>query len=171
MKYALTYGIISGILAISGLTAGIELGDFHSLWFGYLVMLVALTLLFVGMKRFRDVERGGVIKFLPAFGLGVGIALVAAIAYVAGFEAYLAATNYTFFDDFIAGQMREAQAAGLTGAALAAKAAEFEDMRVMLQNPLARMALVAIEILPVGLVVALVSAALLRNPKFMRSAG
>lgn len=171
MKYVLTYGILAGLIAISGLTAGIVFAGQHSLMFGYLIMLVALTLVFVGVKRFRDVERGGVIKFLPAFAIGLAIAVVAAIAYVAGFEAYLAATDYRFFDEFIADQMRQQQAAGLTGAALAAKAAEFEDMRVIFQNPLARMGMTAIEILPVGFLVALVSAALLRNPRFLRSAG
>ncbi len=28
-------------------------------------MLVALTFIFVGVKRYRDVELGGVIKFVP----------------------------------------------------------------------------------------------------------
>ena len=46
--------------------AGHDSGVFGTVWFGYLVMLVALTFIFVGVKRYRDVERGGGIKFLPA---------------------------------------------------------------------------------------------------------
>ena len=64
--------------------AGIALSDsrsfFSSEWFGYLVMLVALTFIFVGVKRHRDVERGGVIKFGPAFAMGLGIAAAAGAA-------------------------------------------------------------------------------------------
>ena len=67
MKYALMYGTLSGSVVIATLMAGLALSDqqsfFSSEWFGYLVMLVALTFIFVGVKRYRDVERGGVIKF------------------------------------------------------------------------------------------------------------
>ena len=70
MKYALTYGLLSGFVIIVTMLAGITLSDngsfFSSEWFGYLVMLVALTFIFVGVKRYRDVERGGVIRFLSA---------------------------------------------------------------------------------------------------------
>ena len=69
MKYALTYGLLSGFVIIVTMIAGIALSGsgsfFSSEWFGYLVMLVALTFIFVGVKRYRDVERGGVIKFGP----------------------------------------------------------------------------------------------------------
>jgi hypothetical protein len=35
---------------------------------------------------------GGVIKFLPAFGLGLLVSLIAGIAYALGWEIYLATT-------------------------------------------------------------------------------
>ena len=51
------------------------------------------------MKRYRDVERGGVIKFLPAFALGLGIAVCAGIAYACVWEAYLAFYKTSVPDD------------------------------------------------------------------------
>ena len=60
-----------------------------SLWFGYLVMLVALSLIFVGVKRYRDSQCGGVINFGPAFVLGLAIAAVAALVYALVWESYL----------------------------------------------------------------------------------
>ena len=39
---------------------------------GYLTMIIVLSLIFVGIKRYRDKDLGGVIKFLPALGLGAG---------------------------------------------------------------------------------------------------
>ena len=48
MRYALTYGLLSGFVIIVTMITGIVLSDqksfFSSEWFGYLVMLVALTL-------------------------------------------------------------------------------------------------------------------------------
>ena len=43
---------------------------------GYAIMLVALTAVFLGVKHYRDKEKGGVIRFLPALGVGLGISAV-----------------------------------------------------------------------------------------------
>ena len=40
---------------------------------GYLIMLAALSLVFVAVKRQRDAAQGGVIKFFPALGMGLAI--------------------------------------------------------------------------------------------------
>lgn len=167
MKYALTYGLISGVIVIAVMLAGIELGGQHSMAFGYLVMLVGLTLVFAGVKRYRDVEKGGVIGFRPAFMMGLGIAVVASIAYVAAFELYLAATDYTFMDGYVAAIRQQREAEGVAAAAIAIEMAEMEAMRGYFDNPLLRLPMVFLEIFPVGLLVALVSAALLRNPRLL----
>lgn len=171
LRYALSYGTLSGLIIIIVLIAGIGLSDrvsiFSTMWFGYLVMLVAMTFVFVGMKRFRDVERGGVIRFGQAFALGLGIAVVASLVYVAVWEVYLALTHYAFMDQYIAGILKAKQAAGVTGAALAAESAKLEEMRIQYRNPLFRLPMTFLEIFPVGLVVALVAAGLLRNPRFL----
>lgn len=173
IRYAATYGLLSGIVIIAIIITGLQLADrvnfTGSEWFGYLVMLSALSFIFVGVKRFRDVERGGVIGFGAAFGIGAAIAVVAALAYVMVWEAYLAMTDYAFMDQYIAGIRKAKQAAGLAGEALAREMAPMEEMRVQYRNPLFRLPMTFLEIAPVGLVVALVSAALLRNPRFLPS--
>jgi cytochrome c-type biogenesis protein CcmH/NrfF len=174
MKYALIYGLLSGSVIAAVITAGLllgpEFGFTHSLWFGYLVMLVALTFIFVGVKRYRDVERGGVIKFLPAFGMGLAIAIVAGIAYVCVWEAYQASTGYRFMDEYIAAMVRQRQAEGASAAAIAEFMREMEGMRVSYANPLFRLPMTFLEVFPVGLLVALISAALLRNPRLLPAA-
>jgi len=171
MKYALIYGTLSGLVIIATMMAGLLLTDgegfFSSIWFGYLVMIVALSFIFVGVKRYRDVERGGIIKFLPAFALGLGIAVVAALAYVIVWESYLAATDYVFMDDYVARIRAAREAAGVPADAVAKEMAGYETMRVQYRNPLIRIPMTFLEIFPVGLLVALVSAALLRNPRLL----
>jgi hypothetical protein len=172
MKYALIYGLLSGLVVAGVIVAGLAVGGhdsgiFGALWFGYLVMLVALSFIFVGVKRYRDVERGGVIKFLPAFGMGLAIAICAGIAYACVWEVYLASTGYRFMDDYIAAILRHHREAGESAAALASRAAELEPMRASYANPLFRFPMTFLEIFPVGLLVALFSAVLLRNPRLL----
>ena len=175
MKYALTYGLLSGFVIIATMLTGIVLSGqesfFSSEWFGYLVMLVALTFIFVGVKRYRDVERGGVIKFRPAFAMGLAIAAAAGVAYVAVWEVYLAVTDYAFMDEYIAGIIRARQAEGVSAAALPQEMAKLESLRANYANPLFRIPMTFLEIFPVGLLVSLVSALLLRNPKLLPAAG
>lgn len=169
-RYILIYGVISGAIAASVLTAGIALdlsNHATSLWFGYLVMLVALSLIFIGVKRYRDVDCGGVIRFGRAFLLGLGIAVVAGVVYVAVWETYLAVSGYDFMADYTKSILDGMRAEGASPAAIEAKAAEMRSMTEMLRNPLLRWPLTFSEIFPVGLLVALISAALLRNPKLL----
>jgi hypothetical protein len=171
LRYAATYGSLAGLAVIATIMAGIYLSArvhfLSSVWFGYLVMLVALTFIFVGVKRYRDIERGGVIRFLPAFGMGLAIAVIASLTYVLVWEAYLAATHYSFMDDYTAGILRAKRAAGVHGEALAREVAKLDALRAQYANPLFRLPMTFMEIFPVGLVVALVSAGLLRNPRVL----
>jgi hypothetical protein len=172
MKYALVYGLLSGFVVCAVLVTGLAIGGhdsgiFGTVWFGYLVMLVALTFIFVGVKRYRDVERGGVIKFLPAFLMGLAIAVFAGIAYVCVWEIYLASTGYRFMDEYVAAMIRHRQAEGASAAEMARVTADMESLRLSYANPLFRIPMTFLEIFPVGLIVALISAALLRNPRLL----
>lgn len=167
MKYAFVYGSIAGAIVIAAVdvAAAFSLpGHATSEWFGYLVMLVALSLIFIGVKRFRDIECGGVIGFGRALAVGVGIAAVAAIIYVIGWELYLALSGRDFIAEYSQGILDGMRAEGAAVGAIAAKAAEMDNFGEMYRNPVMRVPLTFIEIFPVGLLVALVSAALLRDP-------
>jgi Protein of unknown function (DUF4199) len=167
IRTILTYGLASGAVIIVGMLGAMKLEGGHgSVLTGYLIMLVALSVILIGVKQHRDRELGGVIKFTTAFLIGLGIAIAASVAYVAVWEAYLAMTHYTFMDDYTASMLAAKRAAGVTGAAYAKAVAEVEQMRRQYANPLYRLPETFIEIFPVGVLVALVSAGLLRNPKF-----
>lgn len=175
MTSTLRYSLIYGGLASTVLAAFIAVTAFlnhkvqwvATLAFGYSVMLVAMSFIFVGVKRYRDVERGGVIGFLPALGLALLIALIATIAYTLIWEMYLAATQYRFMDDYIASVLAKARASGKSAAEIARMSADLDGMRAMYANPLVRLSMTAMELAPVGLAVSLFSAALLRNPRLL----
>ena len=170
MRYALVYGSLSGAIVISILIATFAFGlpdHTHSLWFGYLVMLVALSMIFVGVKRYRDVECGGVVRFGRAFATGLGIAVVAGLIYMLGWELYLSMSGWNFMADYTADIIAQMRADGASPVAIQAKQSEMAEMAEMYANPLIRMPMTFAEIFPVGLIVAIVSAALLRNPRLL----
>ncbi|MEO1027922.1 MAG: DUF4199 family protein, partial [Pseudomonadota bacterium] len=96
------FGLISGLITI-GLTIGWTMLDSSGgplgVPIGYLIMFVAMSLIFVGVKQFRDVERGGVVRFGTASLVGLAIAVLAALVYAAVWEAYMALTDYAFVSD------------------------------------------------------------------------
>lgn len=167
LRYAATYGGIAGAIVISVMIAGFMMseGAHGSVWVGYLTMLVALSMIFVAVKRYRDRERGGVIKFWSAFGLGLATAAAAGVIYVAVWEVYLAATDYAFIDSYTESVIEKKKEEGLSDEALEKEAANMKALADNYGNPLFRLPMTFLEIFPVGLIVALISAAILRNPK------
>jgi hypothetical protein len=171
LRISLVFGSIAGLIVIAVLILGIvfpnALNHFNTEWFGYLVMIVALSLIFVGVKRYRDTELGGVIKFLPALGLGLGIAVVAGVIYVAMWEVYLASTGYQFMNRYADSMITAKKAHGLSGPALEAFIAQMNALKVQYDNPLFRLPMTFVEIFPVGAAIAVISAAILRFPKVL----
>ncbi len=170
LRIALIFGGLSGAVIITAMILGLTLaGDAGggSELVGYLIMLIALTLIFVGVKQYRDRDLGGVIKFSQAFLTGLSIAAVAAIVYVAIWEVYLTQTGSAFIDQYTTGVIEAKKEQGVTGEELEKLTAKMDEMRDQYANPMYRIPITFLEIFPVGLIVALVAAALLRNEKFM----
>ena len=170
-KITATYGVISGTIVILIMMLGLfasETGSFFSSEaFGYLIMMIALSMIFVGIKRYRDTELGGVIKFLPALGMGLAIAAIAGVMYVFVWEIYLLNTDYAFIKDYTAGIIENARVAGVNGSALEMKIAEMAEMEANYAKPYFRLPMTFLEIFPVGFIIALISAAVLRNPQIL----
>lgn len=64
-----------------------------------------------------------------------------------------------------------AKARGISEAEIAAELAKAQDFAKMYANPLFRMPITCTEILPVGILVSLISALMLRNSRFMPARG
>lgn len=134
---------------------------------GYLSMIVGLSFVFVGVKRYRDTELGGVIRFWPAFALGTAIALVASLFYVLSWEVYMWRTNYSFMAEYAAQSISAMKASGASASEVAQHAAETDAFARDYAKPLFRVAVTFSEIAPVALLVPLVTAALLRRSSFL----
>jgi hypothetical protein len=170
MRMILFYGFIAGLIVgmeMFLVTTSLPLEGPWSMVVGYLTMLVALSMVFIAIKRRRDLSQGGVIRFWPAFGMGLGISFVAGVLYVAAWEATVAYTHMDFASVYAQSVIAQAKAAGATGASLQKVVDQMQQFKVQYANPLYRWPMTFIEIFPVGVLVSLISAALLRNSRFM----
>ncbi|MEQ1499015.1 MAG: DUF4199 domain-containing protein [Novosphingobium sp.] len=169
-RLILVYGGIAGTVELILLALSMGLVSNHGglgMVLGYLSMLIAMSMVFVGVKRFRDEQQGGVIKFGKALLVGLGIAGIACLFYVLGWEAYMWSSDYSFMEKFTASELAKMQTAHASATEIAKFKAEMQGFAEMYADPVSRMLMTLMEISPVALLVPLLSAALLRNPRFM----
>jgi hypothetical protein len=166
-KIVLTFGLISGFI-ISVLTGGSlvfaeKFGSGHSLALGYTIMVASFLLIYFGIRSYRDHTLPGQISFGRAFACGVLITLITTVCYVVTWEVLYFNFMPHFMDSYFAAQIHKVQSTGLDSASTAAQVAAIQRSQQLYQNPLINMAYTFVEPLPVGLLITLISAALLRR--------
>ncbi|UTA67207.1 MULTISPECIES: DUF4199 domain-containing protein [Emticicia] len=166
------------IVLVSGLIAGLIVSTFMvcstaycyatqqfegSIWVGYASMLLAFSLVFVGIKNYRDKHKNGVISFGQAFKVGLLISLVASTVYVVVWTI----DYYVFVPDFMevysTRMIEKAKASGETAANIQEEIAMIQQSAGIYKSPLGVIAFTYFEILPVGLLVTLISALILKR--------
>jgi hypothetical protein len=172
-KIVLIFGIIAGIIVGAMLIISMPLYEKGILNFdngevlGYTTMVVALSMVFFGIKSYRDNKLQGVITFWKALKVGLLITAVAAVIYALSWEISYNTMTYNFMEKMTEHYINEMKAEGATEAELAASKAQMEAFSEYYENPVIRFAVTIIEILPVGIIISLLSAALLRKKEFL----
>ena len=166
-KTVLTFGLIAGLI-ISVLMGGSllladKIGTGHSMALGYTIMVASFLLIYFGIRSYRDNTLGGQISFGRAFTCGFLIALITTVCYVAMWEVLYFNFMPHFMDTYFAAQIHKVQSSGYDPATTAAKVAAIQRSQQLYPNPLVTMAYTFMEPLPVGLLITLISAALLRR--------
>ncbi|QOY91160.1 DUF4199 domain-containing protein [Paludibaculum fermentans] len=166
-KTVLTFGLIAGLI-ISVLMGGSllladKIGTGHSMVLGYTMMVASFLLIYFGVRSYRDNELAGRISFGRAFACGILITLITTVCYVVMWEILYFNFMPHFMDSYWAAQIKKVQASGLAPATVAAQVAEIQHSQQLYQNPLVNMAYTFMEPLPVGLLITLISAAVLRR--------
>lgn len=168
-KIVLTYGLIAGVILsamlLVTLTFQEQIGFDKGAIVGYTSMVVAFLMVFFGVRSYRDNVAGGSVTFGRAFAVGLMIAVVASVCYVATWELAFYKFVPDFADKYAAYTIEKARKAGATDAEIAAKVKEMAEFNEMYKNPLANIAITLLEPLPVGIVFALLTAGLLRRRK------
>lgn len=168
LKHSLTYGLISGAIVAVAMTVSISIyyqnPDLEptTVW-GYASMILAFSMMFVGIKNYRDKVNGGSISFGKALKIGLVITLIGSTIYVVTWLIMYYGFIPDYIDKYIDLMLKQAAASGASPAELAKQTQEMSEMREWIKNPIFLVLMTYMEILPVGLIVALISALVLRR--------
>ena len=157
------HALIAGGILIVAFGATLPFG-IHSEVVGYTSMVLAFLLVFFGIRAYRE-ELGGSIGFGKAFQVGILIVLVVSAIYVVSWEIVYWGFWPDFLDQYNALALAKLRASGATEAAIQAAQAQMAKFAQLYKNPLFNVGMTFIEIFPVGLIVTLISAAILRRKR------
>jgi len=167
-KIVLVCGFIAGLIVAAMMLISIAIcyrtGNFEgNMILGYATMLLAFSLVYVGIKNYRDKHNNGIISFGKAFKIGLYISLVASTIYVIAWLVDYYIFIPDFMDKYTTAVLNQTKAEGASQLDLDKKAAEMASFKEMYKNPLMVVLFTYSEILPVGLIVTLISALLLKR--------
>ncbi|CAN5222509.1 hypothetical protein BH09BAC3_BH09BAC3_37890 [soil metagenome] len=174
-KVILIYGLIAGSIVAAMMFITMPMYNNGSLnvdngeLVGYTTMIVALSLIFFGIKSYRDNYQKGVISFWKAAQVGILIALIAALMYGIAWEVTYAQIGEEFTKGMTEKHFQKLKAEGATEAQMVKAKEEWKSFEVYYKNPAIRFAITLMEILPVGIIITLISAGLLKRKEFLQN--
>ena len=163
-KTVLTFGLISGgILSVMMLVTvpfqdaiGWDRGEI----LGYTTMVLAGLLIYFGVRSYRELV-GGALGFGRALAVGAMIVAVSSVCYVVTWELIYYKLSPDFTQKYQAHMVEKARAGGASQADIDKKVADVQKFTELYKNPVINSAITFLEPLPVGLVIALVTAGVL----------
>jgi hypothetical protein len=166
-KVVLTFGLLSGGLSMLMMFATVpflhRIGFDRGAIVGYTAIVISFLFVYFGIRSYRDTVLGGRISFGGGFKAGLLITVISCVCYVIAWEIIY----FNFMPDFgmqYAAYMAEhVRATGGSQAAVDAALKQGDDLKKLLDNPLTNAAMTFTEPFPVGLLVTLISAAILRK--------
>ena len=166
LVFGLVSGVILGVFVFSiNFLSNVFHGHIENEIVGYSAMIIAFSLVFVGTKNFRDKYNQGTVGFGKAFLVGLGISLIGSTIYVGAWLIQYYCFMPDFMDKYSAAMIQKAQHSGLSAEALQKRLDSINSMSRMYKNPIMVVLFTYIEVLPVGIVISLITALILRRRK------
>jgi hypothetical protein len=130
---------------------------------GYSSMILAFLFVFFGVRTYRDNVAAGAIGFGKAFKVGILITLITCAVYVIAWEITYFNFMPDFLDQYTAHLLEKMRTTGESETAIREKTEQLAMMAKYYDNVLFNAGITFMEVFPVGLIVTLVSAAILRR--------
>jgi len=167
-KNVIVFGLIAGLIVsvlmvLSMARCYSDPNLEHSMLIGYASMVLAFSFIFVGIKNYRDKYNEGLISFGKAFRIGLYISLIASTIYVVVWLVDFYVFIPDFMDRYVAQALREAKSNGASATELAKQAKELAVNQQLYKNPIMVVLFTYMEILPVGILVSLMAALILKR--------
>jgi uncharacterized protein DUF4199 len=169
-KIVLTFGLIAGAILSAMMFATMpfhdKIGPDRGLVIGYTTMVLAFLLVFFGIRSYRENIGHGQISFARALGVGLLIMTIASVCYVLSWEIIYFKFLPDFVDKYAAQQVARVRASGKPPAEIEAELQSMKNMMTLYKNNIFfNLAITFLEPLPVGLVMTLISALILRRKR------
>jgi hypothetical protein len=173
-KTVLTFGLIGGAIVATMMFAMLpfvdKIGFNTGAIIGYTTMILSFMLVFFGIRSYSENVSGGQITFGRAFAVGILITLVTCVCYVVAWEIIYFKFMPDFADKYAGYMIEKVRASGASQQVIDAKLQEMKSFKAMYDNPFINAAITFTEPFPIGLLVTLISAAILRKRRSFRQA-
>ena len=168
-RIVLVNGVIAGLM-VSGILILTHfmvedgtIGYDNARLVGYASMVLAFSMIFAGIKKYRDELWNGIISFGQAVKVGLLITVVASVIYAVTWDIYYQGAASDFSEKYAAHYLEKMRKEGATQEEIASMQTEMEAFNEMYENTFIRFGITLIEILPVGLIITLISALMLKR--------
>ena len=172
-KIVIIYGLISGgilgamlITTMSMYLTTPVIMD-NGMLIGYSTMVISLSLIFFGIKSLRDNHYSGSITFGKAAKVGLLITLIASVIYAGAWEISYSKIGKDFVKKMQEQYYQQLEAKGLSADELRTEKDKIDASIEYYKNPVIRFGITITEVLPVGIILTLISAGLLRKKEFL----
>jgi Protein of unknown function (DUF4199) len=165
-RVVLTFGLISGAVSSALMLATLpfmhRIGFDKGLIVGYTAIVASFLPIFFGIRAYRD-QSGGTLTFGRGFAIGLLITLMSSACYVVTWEIIYFKFWPDFANEWTAHAIEQARKSGAGAEALEQTRRQMSELKAALDNPLTNAAYTFVEPFPVGLLVSLISAGVLRR--------
>jgi hypothetical protein len=166
-KIVVTFGLISGaissLMMIALVTFGDRIGFDRGAVIGNTSIVLSFLMVYFGIRTYRDNISNGQITFLKAFAVGLSITLISCIVYVVTWEVIYYNFLPGFWDAYGAHLVQKLTASGASPAAVQEKLKQVRKYKELYKNPFFNAAFTFIHPFPIGFVITIFSALVLRR--------
>ncbi|MGF1670710.1 MAG: DUF4199 domain-containing protein [Balneolaceae bacterium] len=164
----LKYGLISGgllllLMSVPHLVWGSGIDYSMGEILGYSSMIVSMTVIFFGIRAFRDQKSDGVITFTQGMKAGTGIGLIAAAMFAVYSWILYRFLWPEFLHDYFEYSRDQVLESGESRAVISEKIAEMESMAGIFLNPELQALVMFATVFVIALIVTLVSTLILKT--------
>jgi len=130
---------------------------------GYATIVLAALMVFFGVRSYRENVGGGRLTFGRGFAVGILITLISNACYVGTWEIVYYKFMPDFAEKYAVHMVEHAKASGASPQKVEETQRKASDLARNYHNPVINVAMTFMEVFPVGLVVTLASAGILRK--------